>query len=215
MIKIENTEVFGWNAAIRGLRNPLNSWAKSDSYWSHIENPETENTAPFEFFLGENDLNLMKKLVKSGSDHAKFLRMIHVQCDITAPMYWVAEHDTYKVSTVRNSCSFMHKGVSKPFTIDDFSIAHPGFNSFMEANVEVLNKLRDKYLEVKDPMLFETIRQYLPAGYNIRYTWDANYAVLQNIYFARRNHRLPEWHTFCDWIETLPYFKEVVLDAET
>lgn len=151
----------------------------------------------------------MQKLIKAGSDHAKFLRMINVTCNITAPLYWVAEHDTYKVATVRNSCSFMHKGVSKPFEINDFTVEH-GCESEILKIIDTLNYLRDLYLESKDFKYFRMIRQLLPQGYNVRYTWQANYQVLKNIYFARRNHRLSEWKTFTDWCLTLPYFKDLM-----
>lgn len=222
MIKIENTEVYGWETAIRGLRNPMNSWSKSDSEW--IEG--------FGYCVGKNDFELMKKLCKAGTDHRKFMRMINVTCDITAPLYWVAEHDTYKISTVRNSCSFMHKGVSKPFEINDFSVqdgdVYSLFNkvtpeiigfadkglldkvAMWENIIETLNTLRDKYLETKDENIFQEIRQILPQGYNVRYTWQANYEVLANIYKSRKYHRLPEWREFCKWIEKLPYSELIV-----
>lgn len=415
-ITIENVDVFGWEAAIRGLRNPKNSWKKSDSSFK-IDEYSGECASDF---IGENDLKLMKNLCKAGPDHRKFLRMINVTCDIVAPLYWVAEHDTYKVGTVRNSCSFMHKGVSNPFEIDDFSVdderiyeilnpiesiinelmypyeteeyriyttgngreykvyrngrvvsceffraddygkgrlrhfyekevkpsimrngyfelnlggrpcekwflhrlvatvwidnanefetvnhidgnkgdnsvenlewcsreanitkgfesglyeknklhssyikwknAHVVVDPFVktkikkehsegltreeisrkydiplrtlnnilyikpcenaalfescyewERTISELNTLRAEYLETKDESIFQTIRKKLPQGYNIRYTWQANYEVLLNIYYARRNHRLPEWVEFCKWIETLPYFKEICL----
>lgn len=212
MIRIENTEVFGFEAAIRGMRNPMNSWGNSDSYWGLWEDPSPINPSdePY-FFVGENDLKLMKSLSKAGNDHGKFLRMINVTCDITAPLYWVAEHDTYKVSTVRNSCSFMHKGVSKPFELSDFTIEH-GCESEILKIIDTLNFLRNVYLETKDFKYFRMIRQILPQGYNVRYTWQANYQVLKTIYFARRNHKLDEWREFCEWCELLPYFKEVCLD---
>lgn len=207
MLLIENTEVFGWEAAIRGMRSPMNSWNKSDSF----EFPPDENGSPW---IGKNDLKLMKSLAKAGPDHGKFLRMINVTCDITAPLYWVAEHDTYKVATVRNSCSFMHKGVSKPFELSDFTIEH-GCESEVLKIIDTLNYLRDLYLQSKDFKYFRMIRQLLPQGYNVRYTWQANYQVLQNIYHARKNHRLPEWHDFCNWIKTLPYFKEICIEQDS
>lgn len=200
-IKIENIETYGWEAAVRGCRNPKNSWLRSDSTF--------EGGVPH---LGENDIKLLSTLAHAGDDHGKFLRMITVTMDITAPIYWVAEHDTYKVGTVRNSCSFMHKGVSKPFSVSDFSIDDP--LPIDEEIVKVLNELRDKYLETKDERIFRRIRQLLPQGYNIRYTWQANYQVIKNIYYARRNHRLPEWHTLCAEFEKLPYFKELIGDGE-
>lgn len=196
MIKIENTHVDNIVRAVYSARNAMNSWDKSDSDW------ETDT-------LGKADLDLAKRLSKAGNDHAKYLRMINVTCDITAPLYWVAEHDTYKVSTVRNSCSFMHRGVSKPFEINDFTI-ECGCESEMLKIIDILNYLRNLYLESKDFKFFRVIRQLLPQGYNVRYTWHANYQVLKNIYFARRGHRLKEWQTFCEWIETLPYAKELI-----
>lgn len=200
MIKIENTHVDNIVRAVYSARNAMNSWDKSDSDW------ETDT-------LGKADLDLAKRLSKAGNDHAKYLRMINVTCDITAPIYWISEHDTYKVSTVRNSCSFMHKGISKPFEIDDFTIEY-GCESEMLKIIDILNYLRNLYLESKDFKFFRMIRQLLPQGYNVRYTWHANYQVLKNIYFARRGHRLEEWRTFCDWIEGLPHFKEIVLGGE-
>lgn len=196
MIKIENTHVDNIVRAVYSARNAMNSWDKSDSNW------ETDT-------LGKADLDLGKRLSKAGNDHAKYLRMINVTCDITAPLYWVAEHDTYKVSTVRNSCSFMHRGVSKPFEINDFTI-ECGCESEMLKIIDILNYLRNLYIESKDFKFFRVIRQLLPQGYNVRYTWYANYQVLKNIYFARRGHRLKEWQTFCEWIETLPYAKELI-----
>lgn len=220
MIKIENTEVFGWEAAIRGLRNPMNSWNKSDSTWCYKNQRNKSRCSqmvcddcvtPF-YEIGENDLKLMKSLSEAGNDHAKFLRMINVTCDITAPLYWIAEHDTYKVATVRNSCSFMHKGVSKPFELSDFTIEH-GCESEILKIIDTLNFLRKLYLETKDFKWFRIIRQILPQGYNVKYTWQANYQVLKSIYFVRNQHRLEEWRIFCEWIKELPYFKEICIDV--
>lgn len=205
MIKLQNTEVYGWGAAIRGMRNPLNSWDKSDSF---VCESTDECVGDCRGCVGKADLALMKKLVKAGSDHSKFMRMINVTVDITAPIYWVAEHDTYKVATVRNSCSFMHKGVSKPFELSDFSVDDSDFVNAKDTwrdMMRALNMLRDTYLETKDEAVFTQLRQLLPQGYNVRYTWQANYQVLRNIYHARKNHRLKEWREFCSWIETLPY----------
>lgn len=200
MLKIENVHVDNIVRAVYAARNAKNSWSRSDSL------SLTDNT------LGPNDLQLAKTLANAGSDHGKFLRMIDVTCDITAPMYWIAEHDTYKVGTVRNSCSFMHKGVSKPFELADFTIEHNADEEKALANiVEILNCWRNKYLETKDFEYFRMIRQTLPQGYNIRYTWQANYAVLKNIYHARKDHRLSEWNEFCAWIKTLPYAKELII----
>lgn len=200
MLKIENVHVDNIVRAVYAARNAKNSWSRSDS----LRLPD--NT------LGPNDLQLAKTLANAGSDHGKFLRMINVTCDIIAPMYWVAEHDTYKVGTVRNSCSFMHKGVSKQFELADFTIEHNADEERALADiVDILNCWRNKYLETKDFEYFRMIRQILPQGYNIRYTWQANYAVLKNIYHARKDHRLSEWHEFCAWIETLPYAKELII----
>ena len=199
MIKQENTEVYGWEASIRGLRNPMNSWDKSDTLFDGDM-----------FCMGDNDLKLMKRLAKAGSDHRKFLRMITVTVDVTAPIYWVAEHDTYKIGTTRNSCSFMHRGTAKKFELSDFSFENSETARELRRTITKLNKLRTKYIETRDESVFRAIRQLLPSGYNVRYTWHANYEVLANIYFARRNHRLPEWHTFCDWILTLPYFEDII-----
>ena len=226
-IKIENVvtpSAEQWEAIIRGTRNPMNSWDKSDSYYTYIEDAETLQTAPFEFFVGENDLTLMKKLVSAGTDHSKFMRMINVTVDITAPLYWWKEFDTYKVGTVRNSCSTMHTITDKEFTLDDFSHEHLdckdiidcdtlGYTdeatitniTLMDLIVEVLNFNREKYLETKDKLYWWQIIQLLPSSYNQRATVQLNYAVLQNIYHSRRNHRLDEWRDFYRWIETLPY----------
>lgn len=205
MIKIENTEVYGFKAAIRGMRNPMNSWEKSDSYH--------EGDA---FVLGKNDLALMKSLVKAGSDHSKFMRMITVTCDITAPLYFYKEWDTYKVGTVRNSCSTMHKISEKEFTLEDFSHEHLNKETKLKL-IEVIN-----YLNIsRDCFRSDSSRkdywwqmiQLLPSSYNQRSTVQLNYAVLRNIYHARKNHKLDEWRTFCNWIENLPYGKELICNA--
>lgn len=212
MLKIENTEVFGWDAAIRGMRNPKNSWDKSDSYWTHIENPETLNTAPFQFFTGENDLKLARSLANAGSDHGKFLRMIHVQFDVVAPLYWWKEYDTYKVGTVADSCSTMHKIHEKEFTMDDFSCEHLLTNGrlLLSNTINILNLAREEFLSSKNKIYWWQMIQLLPTSYNQRRTLDVNYAVLKAMYHARKNHKLDEWHTFCDWIETLPYSELIV-----
>lgn len=203
MIKIEKTDVYGWEASIRGLRNPMNSWEKSDSKWNYA----FEAT----YDIGENDLDLMKRLSNAGSDHAKFLRMINVTCDITAPFYWWKEYDTYKVGTVANSCSTMHKIHAKEFELSDFSWEHLDEASLqlLEATIDLLNSNRVKYLETKDKKYWWQMIQLLPTSYEQKRTVQLNYAVLKNIYFARRNHKLDEWHTFCEWIEKLPYFKAI------
>ena len=207
MIKIENTSVYGFEEAIRGMRNPMNSWSKSDSYKTYIENEQTGQRADFEFFVGDEDLKLMQKLVKAGTDHRKFMRMITVYVDITAPLYWWKEFDTYKVGTVRNSCSTMHKITEKEFTLDDFSHEHLSDDSIklLKDIVFVLNFHREKYLETKDKKYWWQIIQLLPSSYNQKATLMLNYEVLANMYHSRKNHKLDEWHIFCDWIESLPY----------
>lgn len=213
MLKVEHTEVFGWEAAVRGLRNPMNSWEKSDSYWTHIEDVETLETAPYQFFLGDSDLRLMQTLSKAGDDHAKFLRMINVTVDITAPLYWWKEFDTYKVGTVANSCSTMHKIHAKEFILDDFSHEHLCELSLanLQDIVNVLNKCRTLYLETKDKRYWWQIIQLLPSSYNQKRTVQLNYQVLKSMYFARRNHKLDEWHTLCEWMEGLPYFRDICI----
>jgi len=216
MIKLEHDDVYGWEAAIRGMRNPMNSWDKSDSYWTHIEDTETLETAPFQFFLGENDLKLMKSLSKAGNDHGKFLRMINVTVDITAPLYWWKEFDTYKVGTVANSCSTMHKIQSKQFTFDDFSCEKltPESCVALEHVIECMEANRKLFLALdgKDAKLaWWQMIQLLPSSYNQKRTVQLNYQVLKSIYFARRHHKLDEWREFCTWCESLPYFKEICI----
>ena len=208
MIKLEKTDVFGWESAIRGMRNPMNSWDKSDSYWDFPEYPDR-------FVVGENDLKLMKSLSKAGSDHAKFLRMINVTVDITAPLYWWKEFDTYKVGTVANSCSTMHKIHAKEFTFDDFSTEHLNEANLilMQTIIDVLNADREYFIEDGDKDSWWQMIQLLPSSYNQKRTVQLNYKVLKSIYFARRHHKLDEWHTLCDWMLTLPYFKEVCVDV--
>ena len=208
MLKIENAETFGWEAAIRGMRNPKNSWSKSDSRWSF---PCENGTDAQMFIVGENDLKLASALANSGPDDGKFLRMIHVQLDVTAPLYWFKEADQYKVGTVTDSCSTMHKIHEKEFTLWDFSIEHlysPLHD--LKPTVDLLNVYRERFLDTKNKEDWWQLIQLLPSSYNQRRTWDLNYAVLRNIYHARRNHKLDEWHTLCDWIETLPYAKELI-----
>lgn len=210
MIKIEHIHTCNWESAIRGMRNPLNSWDKSDSYYTG--EPATV------YILGPNDLKLAKQLATAGSDHGKFLRQIIFSCDITAPMYWWKEMDTYKVGTVRNSCSTMHKIMSKEFELDDFSYDHVEYELFKFSDiVNELNKLRTLYIEKKSSSpeiakkIWYTLIQLLPSSYNQRSTWTANYEVLRNIYHARKNHKLDEWHVFCDMIEKLP-FSELITE---
>lgn len=214
MIKIENTEVMGWEHAIRGMRNPLNSWSKSDSWQSEKE-----------FIIGENDLNLMKKLRNAGTDHRKFMRMITVYADITAPLYWWKEFDTYKVGTVANSCSTMHKIAEKEFTLDDFSHEHLGHDGriILDDIIWYLNFYRKKYIdkdieswnELKDKKdIWWQMIQMLPSSYNQKRTVMLNYEVLANIYKSRKNHKLDEWRCFCEWIKTLPYSELITGEEE-
>lgn len=226
MIKIENTEIVGWEAAIRGMRNPLNSWEKSDSKWYSIGIP-TSNPAAIndkylsqKYCIGDNDLDLMKRLRNAGTDHRKFMRMITVYVDITAPLYWWKEFDTYKVGTVANSCSTMHKIHAKEFTLEDFSCEHlfdtpeSEFNDSMDVLkevVDILNLYRGRF--VKNPHRKDywwQLIQLLPSSYNQRRTVMLNYEVLANIYKSRRNHKLDEWHVFCEWIENLPYSELII-----
>lgn len=231
MLKIENTEVFGWEAAIRGMRNPMNSWDKSDSHTcdAHCEDCPLEAYKDCEctaFRVGENDLKLMQNLSKAGNDHGKFLRMINVTMDITAPLYWWKEFDTYKVGTVANSCSTMHKIHAKEFTLDDFSHEHLMDSGLclLEDTIERMNFWRLKFIEqthtetqkvgympAKD--CWWQMIQLLPSSYNQKRTVQLNYQVLKAMYFARKNHKLDEWRTLCEWMEGLPYFKEIVLEG--
>ena len=204
MIQIEKTEVFGWEAAIRGMRNPMNSWDKSDSlFW------------PGHMQIGEKDIDLMKRLVKSGADHSKFMRFIIVTCDITAPLYWWKEYETYKVGTVSNSCSTMHKIHSKAFELDDFSHDHltPESEAYMQTIVDCLETIRLKYVETKDKAYWYDMIQLLPSSYNQKRTVLLNYAVLRNMYHARKNHKLDEWREFCKWIETLPQTELITMEV--
>ena len=210
MIKIENTETYGWQAAVRGMRNPMNSWEQSDSGWGCYDSlcskcefkPEWCGN-PCQKIIGKKDLDLMKRLVKAGTDHSKFMRMLTVTCDITAPLYWWKEFDTYKVGTVRNSCSTMHKIHAKEFTYDDFS--HEHCNGFIGGIIDTLNAWREQFNNTKDKEYWYAMIQLLPSSYNQKATVQLNYAVLRNMYHSRKNHKLDEWHTLCDWIERLPY----------
>lgn len=231
MLKIENAEIMGWEHAIRGMRNPKNSWVKSDSGVCATHGPAHCADCVYtdchaddveigtKYILGPNDLNLMTTLRNAGTDHRKFMRMITVYLDITAPLYWWKEFDTYKVGTVVNSCSTMHKIADKEFTLEDFSCEHlsePAI-SILKNTVEALNQARDLYLgyngfkhqwgDWEKKHYWWQMIQLLPSSYNQRRTVMLNYEVLANIYKSRRNHKLDEWHTFCDWIESLPYSK--------
>lgn len=251
-IKFENTEVVGWEAAIRGMRNPMNSWEKSDSGYCFLSKlpgsmachtcKENRNTCgkhkkEKDFIIGPNDLDLMKRLAKAGTDHRKFMRMIVVYADITAPLYWWKEFDTYKVGTVANSCSTMHKIAAKEFTMEDFSTEHLYSDEldFFKELVDRLNGVRELYLESKKKEDWRQMIQLLPSSYNQKRTVMMNYEVLANIYKSRRNHKLDEWAEhdlkkpdstaqalysrdqyfgFCDWIKTLPYSELITGETE-
>ena len=232
MIKIENTEVMGWEHAIRGMRNPLNSWDKMDSHdcpchdgldcdCPMVENdhePAIECNETIEksaFCVGENDYDLMMRLAKAGPEHAKYRRMIVVYADVTAPRYWWTEYDTYKVGTVANSCSTMHKIADKKFTPEDFSTEHLVGKSFaaLKNTLDVMNLEREHYLATKDKDCWWQMIQLLPQSYNQKRTIMLNYEVLANIYRQRKGHKLDEWRDFCKWIEQLPY-SELITDKE-
>ena len=204
MLKIENTEVVGWEAAIRGMRNPMNSWEKIDSCFC-MDRPECEGNCSV--CIGPNDHSLMMRLRNAGTDHRKFMRMVTVYLDITAPLYWWKEFDTYKVGTVANSCSTMHKIHEKEFTLEDFSTEHLDNVSLdtFEYIIAQLEYDRRLYLKTKDKKYWWQTIQLLPTSYNQKRTVMLNYEVLANIYKSRRNHKLDEWHTFCDWIKSLPH----------
>lgn len=208
MLKVENVEVLGWEHAIRGMRNPKNSWAKSDS---GPECPYGKEKCCGEcqqnFCIGPNDKQLMMALRNAGTDHRKFMRMITVYLDITAPLYWWKEFDTYKVGTVVNSCSTMHKITDKPFELDDFSHEHLGFQSVrvLKDTIKVMNDFREEFIKDHEKENWWQLIQLLPSSYNQKRTVMLNYEVLANIYKSRRHHKLDEWHTLCDRIESLPY----------
>lgn len=206
MIKLERTSVVNFENAVRGARNPLNSWDKMDSFTDGNGN----------FVLGENDLSLARRLCSAGSDHRKFIRQIFVSVDITAPLYWWKEYDTYKVATVANSTSTMHKITSKKFELSDFSCDKMDEDSlaFMQTVVDKLEKLRLKYLETKDKQVWYDIIQLLPSSYNQMRTCTMNYENLISMYYARKTHKLDEWHVFCDWVKSLPYANVMILVKE-
>ena len=236
MIKLEHTEVLGWEHAIRGMRNPMNSWARSDSFCNPITDNchdcsdrgkcayiFEQNGKPYRSNIGSNDHDLMMRLTRGGPIHAKYRRMIVVYVDITAPLYWWKEFDTYKVGTVANSCSTMHKIAAKEFMMEDFSHEHLldnacQYNGYiptavLKCTIGALNEFRTLYLESKNKVFWWQMIQLLPSSYNQKRTVMLNYEVLANIYKSRRNHKLDEWHTFCDWIEELPY-SEVITGYE-
>ena len=228
MIKFENTEVMNFEGALRGMRNPLNSWDKSDSEWDWVEDPSpiNPNDPGMMYIIGPNDLDLARRLISAGSDHRKFLRQIFVSVDITAPLYWWKEFDTYKVATVANSCSTMHTIHKKEFTLEDFSHEHL-FNGLEENATEmdyyenpvgaleyiiaVLNDYRKRFLETKDKKAWWQMIQLLPTSYNQKRTVTFNYETLRNISHSRRNHKLDEWSVgFMEWIDGLPYAEELI-----
>ena len=244
MIKIENIEVTGWETAIRGMRNPMNSWEKSDSAYGCSDNDFCNHCSSSHhctdrertYIIGLNDLDLMKRLAKGGATHAKFRRMINVTMDITAPLYFWKEADTYKVGTVCNSCSTMHKIQAKEFTLDDFSCEHlfgdaknevrmfsletgEHYDSelfytpldILRATIEMLNACRLDFLESHSKEDWWQMIQLLPSSYNQRRTVQLNYEVLSHIYFDRKDHKLDEWHTFCDMIRELPYAEDIII----
>lgn len=231
MITVENGKVYGFEEAIRGARNPLNSWALSDS-----KNIYDENEQEWHYEIGEKDLALLKRLVHAGPDHGKFMRMITVSCDITAPFYWWKEMDQYKVGTVTNSCSTMHKLTYKPFEVSDFSHDHlsgetmpmftdgnlilpeGGFGTYncsaedmLQIICDVLNKFRDLYITTRNKKYWWQMIQLLPSSYNQKRTWTANFQVLRNIYHARKDHKLDEWKDFCKELEGIPY-SELIME---
>ena len=229
MLKIERTNVYGWEAAIRGMRNPLNSWDKSDSDYAWDESKEDVS-----YFVGENDLKLMKNLSKAGDDHGKVVRYLDVYVDITAPLYWWKEFRTYRkgrqfmddgdeftnpdefeLHIETNSCSTMHKIHEKEFTLDDFSCEHllVGSRFCLRQTIDLLNEAREAFLETKDKVYWWQMIQLLPSSYNQKRTVKLNYQALKNMYHARKYHKLDEWREFCAWCESLPYFKEICIDG--
>ena len=202
MISLSNAVVFGWHSAIMGMRNPMNSWPKSDSVFY----------SDFSCQIGQNDLDLIKKLIKAGTEHRKFLRMLHVQMDIEAPLYWWKEFETYKIGTVSNSCSTMHKIAAKEFTIEDFSVEHLLAENtvYFGKTIERLNNARNKFLETKDKKYWWQMIQLLPSSYNQLRTVDLNYEVLLNQYFQRKDHKLDEWRIYCEQIKCFPYLNDFI-----
>lgn len=224
MLKLEKTEVVGWEAAVRGMRNPMNSWDQSDSHyesealeWHDLSGDPTKVYLADKYVLGANDLDLIMRLRAAGIDHRKFMRMIEVYVDITAPLYWWKEFDTYKVGTVANSCSTMHKIHSKPFDRSDFSCDRLDSEGLevLDSLVAYLEKERQKFVaDQADKQPWHNMIQLLPTSYNQMRTVTLNYENLISIYYARRNHKLAEWHTLCDWIMNLPYAKELIAVKE-
>lgn len=218
MMIIDNSKTYGWEEAVRGMRNPMNSWDKSDSMPCYLRPTCIKYQCPdanARFCIGDNDIKLMTKLAKAGTDHRKFMRMIVAYCDITAPMYWWKEFDTYKVGTVRNSCSTMHKIQDKVFEFEDFSFGHLTEKSrvCLENLICRLNECRKEFLSAGDKEQWWQMIQLLPSSYNQKSTVMLNYEVLSNMYHSRKHHKLDEWKTFCTWIESLPY-SELIIGGE-
>lgn len=222
MIKLERTDVMNFENAIRGMRNPMNSWDKSDSYHCYDNCPMNDIDScsdckyvnyPDDYILGDNDLDLAQRLCKAGSDHRKFLRQIFVSVDITAPLYFWKEYDTYKVGTTANSCSTMHKIHAKEFTLDDFSYEEMDIAtiSLLDSIVTRLNEIRVYYNASSSKTAWYSMIQLLPSSYNQMRTCTMTYENLRNMYHARKNHKLEEWRAFCEWVETLPYAKELII----
>ena len=208
MISLSNAVVFGWHSAVMGMRNPMNSWPKSDSVFY----------SDFSCKIGQNDLDLMKTLIKAGTEHRKFTRMLHVQMDIEAPLYWWKEFETYKIGTVSNSCSTMHKIAAKEFTLDDFSHEHigdvpncdPMYYAELEGTIMALNEARRCFIDTKDKKYWWQMIQLLPSSYNQLRTVDLNYEVLLNQYFQRKDHKLDEWRIYCEQIKCFPYLNDFI-----
>ncbi len=230
MIKIEKAETWGWEHAIRGMRNPMNSWDKSDSYFTgECENKDYQcddcivrpNCTDGNFWIGDKDKDLMTRLIRGGTPHRKFLRQIFVSADITAPLYWWKQFDTYKVGVIANSCSTMHKIADKEFTLKDFSYEHLELTyplKCLDQTIRVLNIEREKYLKTKDKNHWWQMIQLLPSSYNQKRTVTMTYENLLNILEYRRGHKLDEWRQFCEWILTLPYgelLKEGLKDEQS
>jgi hypothetical protein len=233
VIRIDKTDVFGWEAAIRGMRNPLNSWDKSDSGLKLMNENDVEfgYEPNYEYIIGKDDMKLMLSLAAAGHSHSKYRRMINVTCDITAPLYWWKEYDTYKVGTVANSCSTMHKIHAKPFSVHDISCEELMKGNMVDSDGNIyapelkahykhmsnvlssLNNLRDLYLKTKDKRYWRCMIEMLPSSYNQLRTVQLNYEVLANMYRDRKNHKLDEWRKFCKWVESLPY-SEIIVGAE-
>lgn len=215
MIKFEHIDIHGWEAAIRGMRNPMNSWEKSDSFFGDFAD---DATGDIYYKIGPNDHSLMMSLAKNGSEHSKYRMFITVTMDITAPLYWWKEFDTYKVGTVANSCSTMHKIHAKEFSLDDFSfekVEGRDEDCVISLSINVLNTNRKQYLETKDKQYWWNMIQLLPSSYNQKRTVMLNYEVLAHIYQQRKDHKLDEWHEFCDMIKTLPYYEIITLEEKT